>query len=165
MRNYKYLLTALMLSCVDSGDTEFQDTLSGIYYLHGPRTTVEDPCFHCPAGQDTLREFISFSVIARLAKDNPERIQFYGVQGADTGDIAKRLFPDCTRSADCEIFGNISLSAGGTYEIDIENIGHRYQATGSLIPTTIDLKGQYSYENITIDYDFSGNRISLRLED
>lgn len=167
MRNYKYmmtnfLLTALMLGCVNSGDTEIHDNLSGIYYLEGPRITVEDPCIHCAPETNELTERISFSVIARLDHDNPERIQFYGIQGADTGDFGKRVFPGCTRSADCEVFGRII--SGGAFEIDIENNGHRYQATGSLGSATINLRGQYTYEDLTIDYDLNGKRVYLKLD-
>lgn len=174
MRNYKYLLaivllTVLMLSCVDSGDPEFNDTISSIYYLRGPRTTVQDPCVHCPAGQDSLREIVSFSVIARLDKENKNRIQFYGIQGADTGEFGKRVFPDCTRSADCEVFGEIIsggafVNNGGSFEIDIENDGHRYHSTGFLSTSTINLQGRYTYDDITIDYDLTGKRVSLRLD-
>lgn len=152
-----------MTGCVDSGNVEFHDQLSGSYYLHGTRTTVENPCFHCPDGQDTLKETVTFSVIARLDSNNQERIQFYGIQGADTGDFDKRVFPECTRATDCEVFGTII--SGGAFEIDIENNGHRYQATGSLGTATIDLHGQYSYDDITIDYDLSGKRVSLTLDD
>lgn len=165
MRIIKYMFTLLllmsiMLGCMDAN--KINDTISGIFYLKGPRLTIEDPCFHCAAGEDTLREIVSFSVIAQLDHDNPERIQFYGIQGADTGDFDKRAFPDCTRSADCEVFGRII--SGRAFEIDIENNGHRYQATGSLGTATIDLQGQYTYEDITIDYDLNGKRVSLRLD-
>lgn len=151
-----------MTGCVDSGEMELEDRLSGIYYLNGPRITIEENCFHCAAGEDTLREIVSFSVIAQLDHDNPEQVQLFGIQGADTGDLDKRVFPECTRSADCEVFGTII--SGGAFEIDIENNGRRYQATGSLGTATIDLKGQYSYDDITIDYDLNGKRVSLTLD-
>lgn len=164
------LLMSIMFACVDSGDNKIKDTISGIYYLEGPRLTVEDPCFHCAAGEDTLRERVSFSVIAQLDNDNPDRIQFYGIQGADTGDFGKRVFPDCTRSADCEVFGKVIPSGefvinGGSFEIDIENNGHRYQATGFFSSSTSNLQGKYTYEGITIDYELTGKRVSLTLED
>lgn len=167
MRNSKYLFTtfllmAFMVGCMLFGDPEIDDNLSGIYYLDGPRTTVEEPCIHCPAGQDSLREFVSFSMIAKLDRNNPERIQFYGIQGADTGDFGKRVFPDCTRPAECQVFGEII--SGGAFEIDIENNGHRYQATGFLSRYNIFLKSQYTYDGITIDYDLTGKRVSLELD-
>lgn len=163
------LLMPLMWGCMDSGETEIEDTVSGIYYLYGPRTTVEDPCTRCTAEQDSLREIISFSVIARLDHDNRERIRLYGVQGADTGEFGKRVYPDCTHSEDCKVFGYIVPSGefvvnGGAFEIDIENNGRRYKATGSLGTSTIDLKGQYSYKGITIDYDLNGKRVYLTID-
>ena len=164
-----FLLTAFLISCVDSSEVEIEDTISGIYYLSGPRTTMGKSCTRCPADQDSLREYISFSVIARLDHDNRERIQLYGIQGADTGELDKRVYPDCTRSEDCEVFGYIVPSGefvvnGGAFKIDIENSGHRYQDTGSLGTSTIDLKGQYNYEDITIDYDLNGKRVYLPLD-
>ncbi len=157
-----FLLMTLMLGCVDAGDPEINDTISGIYYLQGPRIKVEDPCIHCAPESNELTERINFSVIARLDHNNPDRIQFFGLQGADTGDMDKRVFPDCTRSEDCEIYGRII--SGGAFEIDIENNGHRYQATGSLGTATINLKGQYTSDDVTIDYDLSGKRVSLTLD-
>ncbi len=174
MLNYKNLiiialLFSILIGC-STGSTEPEppeppepfDRISGIFFLDGTRTTVEDPCFHCPAGEDTLKERVSFSLIAQLEHDNSERIQFFGLQGADTGDMDKRVFPDCTRSADCEIFGTFESEA--FFEIDIENNGHRYQASGSIGEVEIELQGQYSYDDITIDYDLSGKRVSLRLD-
>lgn len=169
MKSYSILFTfmflsILMIGCVDPDPPRIIDRTSGIFYLYGTRITVEDPCIHCPSDQDYLREIVDFSVIAKLDPDNWDRVQFYGLQGADTGDMDKRVYPDCTRSADCEIFGSISLSDGGRYEIDIENQGHRYYATGVLSSTTIHLQGQYTYEDITIDYDLSGKKVSLTLD-
>lgn len=174
MRNIKYFFTFILLmivvsGCVDSGDTAIDDTISGIYYLSGPRTTIEDPCIHCAPETSELREYMDISVVARQDPDDRERIQFYGIQGVDTGEFEKRVFPNCTRSADCEVFGKITSSNtfqtnGGAFEIDIENNGRRYQATGSLGTSTIDLKGQYTYEDITIDYDLNGKRVYLTLE-
>ncbi|MEX2410846.1 MAG: hypothetical protein WD607_05640 [Candidatus Paceibacterota bacterium] len=169
MRDIKYifilfLLLVLMMGCVDTDPdkSEFNDRFSGIFYLHGTRTTVEDPCLHCAIGQDTLRETVTFSLFTRLDHDNPDRIQFYGLQGADTGDFGKRVFPDCTRSADCEIFGGIHSEE--LFEIDIENDGHHYQANGSIRFVDIELQGRYTYDNITIDYDLTGKRVSLTLD-
>ncbi len=156
------LFLLFMIGCVDSGEEVLEDRLSGIYYLNGPRFSVEEPCIHCAADEDTLREIVSFSVIAQLDHDNPDRIQFFGLLGADTGDMDKRVFPDCTRSEDCEIYGRII--SGGDFEIDIENNGHRYHATGFLSTSIIYLQGQYSYEDITIDYDLSGERVFLTLD-
>lgn len=165
-----FLLTVFMAGCVDSDPIKIIDTTSGIYYLSGSRVTVEDPCVHCPAGQDTLRESVSFSVIIQIDPDNQRRVQFYGIQGADTGDFDKRVFPGCTRSADCEVIG--AIQTGGAFEIDIENNGHRYRATGTINRSVYDdegryrivLQGQYSYNDITIDYDLEGKKVSLTLD-
>lgn len=86
MQNIKYLFTFLLLmagvsGCVDSGDTEIDDTISGIYYLSGPRTTKENPCTNCAPETTELTEYIEFSVVARLDPDNRDRVQFYGIQG------------------------------------------------------------------------------------
>ena len=53
---------------------------------------------------------------------------------------------------------------GGAFEIDIENNGHRYRATGSLGTATIDLKGKYTYEDIAVDYDLKVKRVYFSLE-
>ena len=154
------LISMILAGCVDSEPTQNFDRLSGFYYLAGDRITVADPCIHCPAGEDSLREYVSFSLY--IEKDpNSERIQFYGLQGADTGDMDRRVFPDCIRSSDCEVFGTII--SGGVFEIDIENNGHRYRATGSIGNRT-DIQAQYSNEDLTIDYDLQGEQVSFTLE-
>ncbi len=160
------LMLSILIGCSDGSiepePIETVDRISGIFFLHGSRTTTEAPCFHCPAGEDTLRETITFSVITRLDPQDPERIQFFGLQGADTGDVDKRVYPDCTRSADCEIFGSVHSEV--FFEIDIDNNGHHYQASGYIGTEDIDLQGQYSYDGVVIEYDLSGKRVSLTLE-
>lgn len=158
-----------MTGCVDSEPIKIIDTTSGFYYLQGTRITVEEPCFHCKEGEDSLRETVTFSVMVNRDSNNLERIQFYGLQGADTGDFDKRVFPNCIRTSDCEIFGTIQSS--GEFEIDIENNGHYYQASGTIMRASFDdgrywieLEGQYTYDDITIDYDLSGKKVSLTLD-
>lgn len=165
-----FLISIIMAGCVDSEPVQIIDRTSGFYYLYGPRITVEDSCIHCPADEDSLRERVSFSLFVQVDPNNLERVQFYGLQGADTGDMDRRVFPDCTLSPDCEVFGRIQTT--GDFEIDIENNGHRYQATGTIVRSefleegryAIELQGQYSYENITIDYKLEGRKVSLTLD-
>lgn len=165
-----FLLSVFITGCVDSEPVQIIDRTSGFYALSGPRVTVDDSCFHCPVGENTLNESITFSLFVQVDPNNPERIQFYGLQGADTGDMDRRVFPECTRSQDCEVFGTIQT--GGAFEIDIENNGHRYQATGTIARVennpaglyALQLQGQYSYEDITIDYNLQGRQVSLTLD-
>ncbi|MCC5941201.1 MAG: hypothetical protein JJU37_06615 [Balneolaceae bacterium] len=165
-----FLLSVILAGCVDSEPTQVIDRTSGFYAISGPRITVEDSCFHCPVGENTLNESVIFSLFVQVDPNNSQRIQFYGLQGADTGDMDRRIFPKCTRSQDCEVFGTIQ--AGGDFEIDIENNGHRYAATGTIARIdnnpaglyAIQLQGQYSYEDITIDYNLQGSQVSLRLD-
>lgn len=171
MKKYCTIALTVMIvaGCVDSEPAEIIERRSGFYYLSGPRITVEDSCFHCAEGEDTLQESVTFSLIVQV-DPNSERVQFYGLQGADTGDLDRRVYPDCTRSSDCKIFGTIQ--PGGAFEIDIENNGHRYQAAGSIRRSefgpedrySIELQGQYSYEDLSIDYDLEGEQVSFTLE-
>ena len=164
------LISMILAGCVDSEPAQIFERRSGFYYLAGDRITVTDPCIHCPAGEDSLREYVSFSIY--IEKDpNSERIQFYGLQGSDTGDLNRRLYPDCRRSSDCEIIGSIQTE--GAFYIELENSGHRYRAAGAIWKAgtdfdegnyRIELQGQYSYEDLTIDYDLQGEQVSFTLE-
>ena len=140
---------------------EMIDLGSGTFYLKGTMTSTEYPCLFCPGNQDFYTYYTDFSVNILPVPGKKDTLRFYGLQGADAGEFDKRVFPYCTMPENCVIYAKL---IGDVFEIDISNDGRRYRAQGILKSSTIELEGQYSYENITIDYDLKGLRALLPRE-
>lgn len=104
---------------------------------------------------DTIR--LSFTVNILWNNENRDRVRIIGLYGADVGNFTERVFPGCIMSDDCKVFG--SFINHENIEIDIENNGRRYQANGQIKTVDIELRGQYTHQDHTINYELSGERI------
>lgn len=128
---------------------------TGLYFVGGDKITTRYSDWPIPEGEgpevDTIR--VEFSTFLNV-QDDQETIRFAGLHGADAGEMQNRVYPDCTSSEDCIILGHSTGTE--TFEIDIENKGRTYIATGNARSTDFQLTGHYQYQNTTIDYDLKG---------
>ena len=157
-----FLVVTILANCSGSPvgpEPQQPDRISGVFYLQGPKTTTGPPCLHCLPDNETLQEIIYHSVNVQLVEGKQDTVRFFGVYGADAGDTADRVFPDCTSSNDCKVYGRLTSSE--QYEIDIEHSGRRFRATGVIRTVTFTLEGQYTHENRTIDYELEGKRVDF----
>ena len=147
-------------STPDTDPIETPAWLTGVHYLHGPKTTTGVPNQHFHPDYDYLPEIVSFSVNVAIVEGKQDTIRFFGLYGADAGDVVDRVFPDCTVSDDCKVYARVNTPFVD-FEIDIENRGRRYQATGVFTPTTLQLTGRYTHGGREIDYELDGERIEF----
>lgn len=141
---------------IESIPEEQIDSISGVYYLRGPQTHSGWHCNHCLI-VDPYINYTEFSVNVKLVPDKVDTVRIYGLEGADAGIAEKKVFPSCTSPDGCPVYARLKPS--GEVEVDIEHNGRMYQATGFMYPTTISLTAYYSYEDVSVDYDLSGERV------
>jgi hypothetical protein len=136
------------------GEPEYPHT--GLYFVGGEKRTTSYSEWPIPEGEveEVETERVEFSIHLKVL-DDQETIRIVGLHGADAGEMENRVYPDCMNSEDCVILGQTTGSE--TFEIDVENNGRTYTATGSARSTDFQLNGQYQYQNITIDYDLDGH--------
>ncbi|WP_234568085.1 hypothetical protein [Rhodohalobacter sp. 614A] len=143
----------LLLGCSVEPE-EPVDNISGVYYLRGTQTHSGLPWFNRLIDyRDPYTNYTEFSFYVKLVKDKVDTVRIYGLEGADAGIAEKKVFPNCTNSDDCKVYGKRKSS--GEIEIDIEHDGRRYQASGYITSLTARL----SYGNVSVDYDLSGNPV------
>jgi hypothetical protein len=130
------------------------DTTSGDIYMYGKELTT----VHLPNGEkaDEITAYIDFVMTVKLLKVGEESVRFYGLEGADVGKKSHNVFPGCTQSDDCPVFGRMINSE--TFEINISNEGRSYTATGSIRTVNVELEAVYQSENVTIRYELNGRR-------
>lgn len=134
------------------------DTLSTLFFLEGKKIETRYSEWPVPDGEqpsvDTTN--IYFTVHIKRVEGDMKKVRFYGLEGADAGSAGNRVYPNCTVSDDCKVYGNIVL--GQQFEIDLENNGRTYQANGLVTTFEANLTGRYQYQNLTIDYELQGER-------
>jgi hypothetical protein len=135
------------------GDPEYPHT--GLYFVGGEKRTTSYSAWPIPDGEvpEVETERVEFSIHLKV-QDDRETIRFAGLHGADAGEMENRVYPDCMNSEDCIVMGQSTGTE--SFEIDIENNGRTYTATGNARSTDFQLNAQYQYQNITIDYDLDG---------
>lgn len=128
---------------------------TGLYFVGGEKRTTSYSDWPIPEGEEPEvdTERVEFSIHLKV-QDDQEAIRFVGLHGTDAGEMENRVYPDCTISEDCVILGQSTGTE--SFEIDIENEGRTYTATGNARSTDFQLNAQYQYQNITIDYDLEG---------
>lgn len=161
-----FLSLTILMSCSGTPseyELEPEDPLawvSGVHYLHGAKTTTGTPCFHCGPDSDNLSEIVTYSVNVDVVEGKSDTIRFFGLYGADAGDTGDRVFPDCSIPDNCKVYASINSSTLD-FEIDIENNGRRYHATGVISQSTLHLTAQYTHDNLTIEYELEGERVQF----
>lgn len=128
---------------------------TGLYFLKGEKITTTYSNWPIPEGEEPEinTERVEFSMHLEV-QDDRETIRFAGLHGADAGEMENRVYPDCTISEDCVILGQSTGTE--SFEIDIENNGRTYTATGTARSTDFQLNAQYQYQNTTIEYSLGG---------
>jgi hypothetical protein len=135
-------------------DVRIIDTTSGDIYMYGKELTT----VHLPNGEteEETTAYIDFVMTLKLLQVGEEKVRFYGLEGADVGKSGNYVFPGCTRSDDCPVYGRMTTNE--TFEININNQGRSYTATGSVRTVHVQLEGVYQSENVTIRYELNGRR-------
>lgn len=130
------------------------DTTSGDIYMYGKELTT----VHLSNGEtaDEITTYIDFVMTVKLLKVGEESVRFYGLEGADVGKKGHNVFPGCTRSDDCPVFGR--MTGNETFEININHQGRSYTATGSIRTVNVEMEAVYQSENVTIRYELNGQR-------
>lgn len=155
-----FLLFGCSEQPVETEPEETIDQISGLYYLSGEKISTGYSCFNCLVVEDPYTNSIDLSLNVKVVKDKQDTVRFYGLAGADAGEFGKRVFPECKHPDNCKVYGK--LTGIESFEIDIENNGRRYQASGSIRTVDIEVTGQYSYQNNQIEYDLHGKRVHIR---
>ncbi len=165
------LITIIALSASTSPPVN-NDPYTGLYYVHGSKIITY---YNCPFIEicgpdqgpfiDTTR--IASVVVVKLMQDKTDTLHFFGLPGADEGEI-KIYFGDDSRS---DKAGDISLydtlngykiygyQTGNSFEIQYNNANNFYEATGSITQGLFELQGQYTMRTTTVDYVLTGERI------
>ncbi|TVQ06078.1 MAG: hypothetical protein EA359_01650 [Balneolaceae bacterium] len=126
--------------------------------MSGEKISTGITCVHC-SGSQPYEQRTTYSFNVEWTADSPDRIRFFGLEGADAGASRYRVFPGCTHPDNCEVYGKIiGLEE---FEIDIEHEGRRFRANGVFRTVSVELSGQFTFDDITITYDLSGNRVDF----
>jgi len=141
------------------------DAISGIYFLHGTKTSTIFPCpFTCfdmePAVDTTT---VAFATNVWLVPDKEDTLRFFGLLGADAGESGGNQFGEFVFLIELHdedhyrIYGRINDNS--EFEIDVRSMGPRYTASGSFTGNTIQIEGQYQYRQRTFAFDLEGVKI------
>lgn len=146
--------------CGDSSTGNEDDRVSGILLVGGKeiKTTYSD--WPIPEGDEPAKDTTSIGFFLKIQEVGygNDQLRIVGLEGADVGKYDNRVFPNCTNPEECKIYGKL---AGEDLEIDINNNGRSYQATGKIYQTYdpyIEMTATYKYQNITIEYNLEGGR-------
>lgn len=141
-------------------EEEFEDKISGIMYLRGQKITTTYSDWPIPEGEKPTVEstYIDFIISLKLDPENPERVRIYGLEGADVGKYENMIYPNCTNTNECKVFGE--MTGERSFTVDLENQGRTYTATGAFKSTDYKIVGEYNYQNIIIRYDLFAELLS-----
>ena len=159
---------ASMKGCSDSStdpydsknEEEVVDRISGIMYLRGQKVTTTYSDWPIPEGDKPTVDssYINFIISLKLDQKNPEKVRIYGLEGADVGKYENLIFPNCTNTNECKVYGE--MTGLRSFTVELENSGRTYTATGAFKSTDYKIVGEYNYQNITIQYDLFAELIS-----
>jgi hypothetical protein len=136
-------------------DDEIVDSISGLMLMRGVKTTTT----YFPEGEkpDVESEHVNFLVKLKLSSENDDSVRIYGLEGADTGKFDHRVFPGCTHPDDCKVHGR--MTGIRNFKVDLNHQGRTYKATAVYQTVDFDIQAEYQYQNVTIHYDLTGERI------
>ena len=152
----------LFKGCSDSStslgpppDDEVVDSISGLMLVRGLKTTT----IYSPEGEEPYvdSENVHFLVKLKLDREKEDAVRIYGLEGADTGKFDHMAFPGCTHPDDCEVYG--TMTGIRNFEVHLDNQGRTYKATAVYQTVDFDIQAEYQYQNVTIHYDLTGERI------
>lgn len=140
-------------------EKEFFDPVSGIMLVRAEKTTNIYSDWPIPEGDDPeiKTEIINFIFVLKLSREIEGQVRIYGLEGADVGKYDHRVYPDCINPNDCKVYG--TMSDNTNLEVDLENNGRTYVATGSIQTMDFNIQAEYQHENVVIQYDLTGERI------
>lgn len=161
--NFLFLTIGAVLinGCSDSStSTKIDAQVPGSYLMSGNKIVTKYSDWPISENEeptvDTLR--VDFILVVAIAESKEDAIRLYGLQGVDTGEGDNRVYPNCTIPEECEFFGRLE---GEDLEIDVNNNGRSYQATGKIYQTFnpyIEISATFNYQNTTIHYKVEGEK-------
>lgn len=160
---------ASMKACSDSltnppdpknEEEEVEDRISGIMYLRGQKITTTYSDWPIPEDDKPTIDstYIDFIISLKLDPENPDRVRIYGLEGADVGKYEYMIYPNCTNTNECKVFGE--MTGERSFTVDLENQDRTYTATGAFKSTDYKIVGEYNHKNVTIEYDLFAELIS-----
>lgn len=154
-----FFLLIYSVGCKDSIDSEPKepgDLITGMYFVEGEKIIYQYPTWPIEDGHlpviDTIRVEIALNI---QLQDDRETIRLVGVPGADVGIFEHRMYPNCTQSRDCEIYG--TKTSEDNFEINLSGNGRTYQAN-LFLKNYFELEAKFQYQSTTIDYNLTGQR-------
>lgn len=143
------------------------DPITGMYYLQGTKTIKMYPGWPSYDAEPNVDITSIASVVnIRLVEEKTDTLLFYGLPGADEGKIGIYFGQQSTEYVyliemyderdDHRVYAQFDDT---TFEIDINNTGNMYRATGTIENGVIELKGRFQYRNRTFEYDLKGIKI------
>lgn len=150
------------------------DPYTGMYYVHGSKIVTY---FRCPfielcspdEGPFIDTTHIVSVVTVKWMQEKVDTLHFFGLPGADEGENGIyfgrdqiRDYAGSTLQYDVldgyRIYGSYS---GDSFDIQYNNAGFNYYATGNISNRTIKIQGVKTHRTITVEYDLVGEKISI----
>ncbi len=155
-----FCLVVLGACTPTSSDSDPGDEISGIYIMTGLRTvdTYTDGIASENEKTETTQTNISLVIKVKLIENNQDKVRFYGLEGADTGNFDEKVFSNCIKPEHCPVYATLNNTK---LEFDIVQNGRSYKGSGTITiinQTVMQLNSKFQNGNITIEYDISGVR-------
>jgi hypothetical protein len=150
------------------------DPYTGLYYVHGSKIITFYTCpFIGLCGPDD-GPFIDTTNIAsvvavKLMQDKADTLHFFGLPGADEGEIKIYFgrFQLSDKAGEITLYDEsnfakvFGIQSGNSFEIRFNNASFFYEATGSIENDKLEMQGLFSNRTLTVEYDLMGEKITI----
>lgn len=136
-----------------------EDTVSGIYYLHGTKIQIKYD-FPWPSwggeevilSQDTSQ--LAFTTTIKLLENKPDTVQFFGLEGANAG---WSVFPQ--NCSELHIYCAYATYRGHILELDLSSPDGIYIGKGTLKDGKMTLDTHFEYRHTRLDFKLEGEKV------
>lgn len=145
----------------DDNHEKNEDSIEGAYFVHG---TIIQYKYDFPwpqwGGEEVILSTdttqIAFTVNIFLVEDNADTVQFYGLEGVNSGEnnVLRQICDEMP--SECAF---ATLNSNGEFAFFYETPGGEYTGTGILKKASISLDTFYEYRDTGIDYQLTGQKI------
>jgi len=159
------VLLGLFALSASTNQSAVSDSFTGHYYIYGKKILSTSGWFD---SEIRVIDTIHFSsvVTIKLMEDKADTLLFFGLPGADEGE--NRIYGGFQRhdhvasmagfnhSDRDKVYGSLS---DNIFEINTTRPSGRLIATGNISNDTIEIKGEFLYRGIKVDYELIGEKI------